>query len=1628
MASRKEETALGVARARFVEGLPRKAGELRGAVSLLAATPGDERAREGMRRSLHALYASAQVFRIERLAQALREAIQRLDGARNDARPLTPDDLDALGELARNLTTLAELPTGTAGVSSIAAPRRPTTSLLPPAPPRSSPPPPPPRPSRAPVRHLGASGAPPPGRPGMPASMEAQAGPSVPPPPPTPWPPPSTPPSAGGGSSGSEAPVAAGGESGPASWSSAGASSAGAPRPSQPFESLIPARAEAGNGREPSRDADVGGRGRTGTMRFPAFDPSGGGQPRVGAAPTPAPPPPASSARPADPEPSASPLAAPGAPKEPTVAANGAPSAVGMGPASATPGGRRLVGEDDGDEEVTAETIVSPPPEPSTPPPPAAEPASSRAPSGSFTAARNTGRFPVPAPAADRPMGSTGPAVAHVLVVGPPALRDQVARALPEDGYEVVGDSDPENALRLARSSAPDAVVASASVVLDDDLAFVSRLRSDPLTDFVPVVAAVPGAAAADDEALARAGADALIAEPVAADALTAQLDRVTQGLTSPGSIPALGEATPREIAHRLSQEIERGLVDALEVGGSVKVPVGDGSEVLAAAWAAISRVRAHVARRSEGAVRYRDTAARGGPALLALLDDDADSGQPADEVGADPYVPPGVDPRLVDEVDLRGRRVLVADDDPSVLDFFAGLLEDAGCSVVRARDGQEALDAARRARPDVVLSDILMPRVDGLGVCREVRRDPALADVPVILISWKEDFLQRMRELQAGASGYLRKEASGARILAKVRQVLRPRARLETQLRAGSEVRGRLEGIGIVPLLRTVAGEWVDARVVVRDAFHLFEVDLRGGELADATRTAVDGNFARGARVLPQLLGSTAGRFTATKGRGSHRPTVAGSLDGTLRRAMTQLTSVVDAVSGTALPQAAQVRFDEDVVAALLQASPERTRQLVEWLDGDKGPRDLLMEGLVAPQVLESDLVDLARRGAIAEVQGPLGEDRIEAARVARERAAELAPTADRSLAGQHPAPLLASPGGAASAGSERPSASGPASEPVDDQASTSAFSAEAVAAAEAESAPASVIPPRDAHPPAAAPLFSTPAHIPPAAPDTPEPFADPDGLSLRDDPTERSDVEDPPGPVVGEPAGEARDTIEELPGQLSGSAAGASRPASGADAPERPRLLDAVDDEPTRVRPSWPGEKPAGSGPSELDPSLLVDESDGDEATPLARPTPEPSVIVADEDGLPPAVDPSAEVPTVHRRADPTQTVGEWSPMAPPSRVGASTPSVPPAAPGVGERPDASGLVATPGGPPSTASQSGLHRPITEDVDDDAPAVRSSGTRTVPEATPEPPVDAAAATIAAGGDASAEAVPSAPRTDPTPGTMEVTGREAAQDGLPTESRSWIGYALLFATLFGVGFGAMTYSYPWVGPAVEPYVEWAVRPFVELFTGGGGGDRPLGDAPPPASEPATGGEGGEAPGGNAAGAGETAPAGPPTGGGADGQPAPAAPTGGAPDAPGAEETSDGDGSPETPTGEPGEPEASSTTTTTTASAPLDLGEQLAWGERQRQVTEAYPGEVGAEEGLLVIEAAGEPGSEGADEGAAASTGPLVRIADRRFGRPPARLALPEGRYEVVFEHGEDEVSYRWVHLAAGETRFVRAP
>ncbi|HSJ15079.1 MAG TPA: response regulator [Longimicrobiales bacterium] len=81
-------------------------------------------------------------------------------------------------------------------------------------------------------------------------------------------------------------------------------------------------------------------------------------------------------------------------------------------------------------------------------------------------------------------------------------------------------------------------------------------------------------------------------------------------------------------------------------------------------------------------------------------------------------------------------KRVLVADDEPMTAELLALVLAFNGYEVVQAHDGREALERARAVRPDVVLLDVMMPRLAGPDVARRLRSDPELADVPVVLFS----------------------------------------------------------------------------------------------------------------------------------------------------------------------------------------------------------------------------------------------------------------------------------------------------------------------------------------------------------------------------------------------------------------------------------------------------------------------------------------------------------------------------------------------------------------------------------------------------------------------------------------------------------------------------------------------------------------------------------------------------------------------------------------------------------------------------------------------------------------------------------------------------------------------------
>ena len=318
------------------------------------------------------------------------------------------------------------------------------------------------------------------------------------------------------------------------------------------------------------------------------------------------------------------------------------------------------------------------------------------------------------------------------------------------------------------------------------------------------------------------------------------------------------------------------------------------------------------------------------------------------------------------DEPSLRGRRVLVADDESEVRWFYVGVLREAGARVIEARDGVDALELAHAELPDVILADIVMPRLDGLALCAAVRRDPLLDGVPVVLLSWRDDFLHRMRELRADAQGYLRKEVPARQVLDRVLGVLEPLTRLEGELKSDREARGDLEELGVTRLLQAARRLRPNASIVLQDPWSLFDLELRGGRIVGLSRTAIDGAVTRGASALPALVGMSSGRFVASEQPSRDGDPEPESLDEAFIEATRRLGVFLNTIA--AHPDC-RIEFDPDVLGTYVRHSPVRVQRLVAALVAG-GPPDVLWEsGAGSRALVDALLITLARQGAIRDV-----------------------------------------------------------------------------------------------------------------------------------------------------------------------------------------------------------------------------------------------------------------------------------------------------------------------------------------------------------------------------------------------------------------------------------------------------------------------------------------------------------------------------------------------------------------------------------------------------------------------------------------------------------------------------------
>jgi two-component system response regulator MtrA len=171
--------------------------------------------------------------------------------------------------------------------------------------------------------------------------------------------------------------------------------------------------------------------------------------------------------------------------------------------------------------------------------------------------------------------------------------------------------------------------------------------------------------------------------------------------------------------------------------------------------------------------------------------------------------------------------RILLVEDDPSIREVVALGLRAVGFDVETAADGQAGLDRWRADQPDLVLLDVMLPRLDGLEVCRAIRRE---STTPVVMLTARGDTIDVVVGLEAGADDYIRKPFEMPELVARVRAALRRRGREAELGVAGDDL--RLGPLTIDLAGRTVAREGGEIPLTRTEFDLLVELARRPGQV----------------------------------------------------------------------------------------------------------------------------------------------------------------------------------------------------------------------------------------------------------------------------------------------------------------------------------------------------------------------------------------------------------------------------------------------------------------------------------------------------------------------------------------------------------------------------------------------------------------------------------------------------------------------------------------------------------------------------------------------------------------------------------------------------------------------------
>jgi serine phosphatase RsbU (regulator of sigma subunit) len=137
---------------------------------------------------------------------------------------------------------------------------------------------------------------------------------------------------------------------------------------------------------------------------------------------------------------------------------------------------------------------------------------------------------------------------------------------------------------------------------------------------------------------------------------------------------------------------------------------------------------------------------------------------------------------------------ILIVDDHPANVEILQMRLAANNYEIITAADGEEGLAMARDAQPDLILLDIMMPKMDGIEVCRHIRADASLPFMPIIMVTAKADSKDIVAGLEAGGDEYLTKPVDHAALVARVKSMLRIKGLHDTVLEQSAQLKAQLE------------------------------------------------------------------------------------------------------------------------------------------------------------------------------------------------------------------------------------------------------------------------------------------------------------------------------------------------------------------------------------------------------------------------------------------------------------------------------------------------------------------------------------------------------------------------------------------------------------------------------------------------------------------------------------------------------------------------------------------------------------------------------------------------------------------------------------------------------------------